>query len=120
MLIMHNQDGRNVAVSERRGSADFAAEFRLLAALEGGRNRPIHSGYRGACNLGLPDTFNDVLLLFSQPISPGGTGQVQVRLARPELQSRRLYSGLLFSMWEGSRKIGTGTITEIFNPDLQR
>ena len=100
------------------GGPDFRAEIALLD-IESGRLDPIASGYRASMDLGLP-RFNDgeVKLVDTESIQPGESGIAEINLFAPNLQLHRLFEGMRFSMHEGWRKVGFGTILEIHNQEL--
>ncbi|MER6915851.1 elongation factor Tu [Streptomyces sp. NPDC000594] len=88
---------------------DFAAWVRLLSGREGGRTRPVDSGYRPQFHLRTADLTGRIDLGAPDTARPGSTVAMTVRLGRPT----PLEPGLGFAVREGGRTIGTGTVTEV-------
>lgn len=98
---------------------EFEAEVVFLTTAEGGRINPPLTGYRPDHNFGL-DTLNcaqheypeNTLVEFGKPVL------TKMRLLAPEFQSNRLYIGFKFTVQEGGRIVGNGTITKIIDETL--
>jgi elongation factor Tu len=81
------------------------AELYLLAAGEGGRARPIRSGYRPQLFVGA----TDVTATIHGELAPGQRGEAEVALDRPIA----LEVGVRFALREGGRTIGAGVVTTV-------
>ncbi len=102
----------------------FRATVRFFPAAEGGRATPAWSGYRALCWFGErgPDgerSFNDCAFHLE-----GGHGstvefpvgrpvEAVVVPARPDMVARRVERGTTFTISEGSKDVGTGTVIEV-------
>ncbi|QYC41273.1 Elongation factor Tu [Nonomuraea coxensis DSM 45129] len=85
----------------------FRARVYLLTPEEGGRRRPIASGYRPQFYLRTTDVPGELLL--DGPAAPGETVEVAVELGRPVA----LEPGLGFAVREGGLTVGAGTILAV-------
>ncbi len=81
------------------------AELYLLTAREGGRAKPIRTGYRPQLFLGATDVTATLGLGVELP--PGGRAEVELTLDRPVA----LEPGVRFALREGGRTIGAGVVT---------
>ena len=93
-------------------------ELYVLTAHEGGRNHPIHSGYRPSFRY--RNVYNDVVVQFTdQPSLSGGERSVVfLTFHAPELQSKRLFPGLEFDLTEGDRRVAMGSITAVLDDSM--
>jgi translation elongation factor EF-Tu-like GTPase len=96
----------------------FTAKVALLSSESGGRSTPLPSGYRGDMVLGVPGMMNGGLFEVEEPIEPGSSGRVKVKLIAPLLNAGRLYPGQQFRLCEGYRCLGSGTILEVLDESL--
>jgi len=98
--------------------------FRALLSLNSteadGRLRPIESGFRTNFDLGVLGTHNTVRIVFpsGNSLSPGHSDEALIYLVASDFQNGRLFVGMEFSMFEGSRLIGNGTILGIYDQRL--
>jgi translation elongation factor EF-Tu-like GTPase len=53
-------------------------------------------------------------------VAPGETVNASLRLLRPDLQQGRLFVGMPFTVQEGSRIVGNGTILRVIDPRLEQ
>jgi elongation factor Tu len=83
------------------------AELYLLATREGGRARPIRTGYRPQLFLGATDV--TATLDVGVEMLPGARGEVGFTLDRPVA----LEPGVRFALREGGRTIGAGLVTAV-------
>ena len=83
------------------------AELYLLAAGEGGRARPIRSGYRPQLFVGATDV--TATLELGSELAPGARAEVQLRFDRPVA----LETGVRFALREGGKTVGAGVVTAI-------
>jgi elongation factor Tu len=86
------------------------AELYLLTAKEGGRARPIRTGYRPQLFVGATDV--TATLGSEIELVPGGRAEVVFTLDRPVA----LEPGVRFSVREGGKTIGAGVVTAISDP----
>ncbi|MEV4839964.1 elongation factor Tu [Nonomuraea sp. NPDC049486] len=85
----------------------FTARVYLLTAEEGGRRKPIASGYRPQFYLRTTDVPGELLL--TSPARPGDTIEVPVTLGKPVA----LEPGLGFAIREGGLTVGAGTVLAV-------
>jgi elongation factor Tu len=94
-----------VAPGSVRPHRSCRAELYLLTAKEGGRARPIRSGYRPQLFLGATDV--TATLAIDDELPPGGRAEVALGLDRPVA----LEPGVRFALREGGKTIGAGVVT---------
>ena len=82
------------------------AELYLLTAKEGGRAKPIRSGYRPQLFVGAT---NVTAMLSGPEMLPGARAEVEITLDR----AVALEPGVRFAMREGGKTIGAGVITAV-------
>ncbi|MEU4509658.1 elongation factor Tu [Nonomuraea wenchangensis] len=105
--VRREQVRRGMVLAEpgsQRERTSFRARVYLLTPEEGGRRRPIASGYRPQFYLRTTDVPGELLL--DGPAEPGETVEVAVELGRPVA----LEPGLGFAVREGGLTVGAGTI----------
>jgi elongation factor Tu len=83
------------------------AELYLLAAREGGRARPIRTGYRPQLFVGATDV--TAMLQLTCELPPGSRAEVDLVLDRPVA----IEPGVRFALREGGRTIGAGVVTAV-------
>jgi elongation factor Tu len=81
------------------------AELHLLATRDGGRAKPIRSGYRPQLFLGA----TDVTATIEIDLAPGARTELELRLDKPVA----LETGVRFAVREGGRTIGAGIVTAV-------
>jgi elongation factor Tu len=91
----------------RRAGTSFTARVYLLTPEEGGRRRPIASGYRPQFYVRTTDVPGELLL--DAPAQPGDTVEAAVELGKPVA----LEPGLGFAIREGGLTVGAGTILTV-------
>lgn len=101
---------------------DLEVEVDAAPTEDGGRRYPLFSGYRAPHDFGKPDEWNDAMYEFlnAESLHPGETGRALMWLFVPERNEGRLYTGMPFTVHEGSRLIGRGRITQVLKPELER
>ena len=102
---------------------DLVAEIYFLSSEEGGRRSGVASGYRPQHDFQHPKGWhNDASHHYPDrnSVEPGETVKAIISLLVPERNSGRLYVGMPFTIYEGARLVGRGTIKEILNPTLKR
>ncbi|MET8991601.1 elongation factor Tu [Nonomuraea wenchangensis] len=108
--VRREQVRRGMVLAEpgsQRERTSFHARVYLLTPEEGGRRRPIASGYRPQFYLRTTDVPGELLL--DGPAEPGETVEVAVELGRPVA----LEPGLGFAVREGGLTVGAGTILAV-------
>jgi elongation factor Tu len=84
------------------------AELYLLSAKEGGRAKPIRTGYKPQLFVGATDV-TATLVTDAAELVPGARAQVDLVLARPVA----LEIGVRFALREGGKTIGAGVVTAV-------
>ncbi|MEW5351805.1 elongation factor Tu [Streptomyces sp. 16-176A] len=87
----------------------FTARVYVLSAREGGRTRPVATGYRPQFYIRTADVVGDVDLGETAVARPGDTVTMTVELGRDV----PLEPGLGFAVREGARTVGAGTVTTV-------
>ncbi|MEW2319209.1 elongation factor Tu [Streptomyces bauhiniae] len=87
----------------------FTARVYVLAGAEGGRSKPLSTGYRPQFYLRTADVAGDVDLGEAGIARPGETVAMTVELDREV----PLEPGLGFAIREGGRTVGAGTVTSV-------
>ena len=94
------------------------AHLSLLAATEGGRTKPVFTGYRSSWDVG--NRLRGELVLNDGPLTleecesvqPGGSARIRIHPL--DIPSWRLVrSGQVIHLHEGSRRYGSATVTEL-------
>ncbi len=114
--------GAKAAVSSMTlpASAHIRASLRLQPTEEGGRKRPIRTGYRPNCMIFSADGSRDeeyrdavVHLESGDSLGPGESTTVRLQPALPDGWSA-VAPGTRIDLCEGDRVIGTATVTELW------
>ncbi|MER8015346.1 elongation factor Tu [Streptomyces griseoluteus] len=87
----------------------FTARVYVLAGAEGGRSKPLSTGYRPQFYLRTADVAGEVGLGEAGIARPGDTVEMTVELDREV----PLEPGLGFAVREGGRTVGAGTVTSV-------
>ncbi|MEQ4204274.1 elongation factor Tu [Actinopolymorpha sp. B9G3] len=87
----------------------FRARVRVLTADEGGRRKPLLSGYQPQFHFRTTDTVGTILLGEGRMALPGDTVDMTVELGKPIA----LAAGLGFAIREGGRTVGAGTVVDL-------
>ncbi|MCA2228476.1 elongation factor Tu [Nonomuraea aurantiaca] len=95
------------APGSQRARRSFTARIYLLTPEEGGRRRPIASGYRPQFYLRTTDVPGQLLL--DALAQPGDTVEVEVELGK----AVALEPGLGFAIREGGLTVGAGTVLDV-------
>ncbi|MEU7859379.1 elongation factor Tu [Nonomuraea sp. NPDC049141] len=95
------------APGSQRARRSFTARIYLLTPEEGGRRRPIASGYRPQFYLRTTDVPGELLL--DDSAQPGDTVEVRVELGK----AVALEPGLGFAIREGGLTVGAGTVLDV-------
>lgn len=110
---------------------NFIGTINLLTSDDGGRISPVMSGYRPQMRIGKhegSDVQGSVELNFVEDVryAPGDTFQSNCRIVVPylpgELSSAdfSLSAGRQFGLYEGARRIGTLTVSDIIEVSFSR
>jgi elongation factor Tu len=95
------------APGSQRARRSFTARIYLLTPEEGGRRRPVASGYRPQFYLRTTDVPGELVL--DDPAQPGDTVEVRVELGK----AVALEPGLGFAIREGGLTVGAGTVLDV-------
>ncbi|WP_329009412.1 elongation factor Tu [Streptomyces sp. NBC_01601] len=90
-------------------SRRFSARVYVLAGSEGGRTKPLSTGYRPQFYIRTADVAGDIGLGSVAVARPGETMEMTVELDREV----PLEPGLGFAIREGGRTVGAGTVTSV-------
>ncbi|SEG97282.1 elongation factor Tu [Nonomuraea solani] len=110
--VRREQVRRGMVLAEpgsQRAHRSFTARIYLLTPEEGGRRRPIGSGYRPQFYLRTTDVPGELTLPGSEVARPGDTVEVSVELGK----GVALEPGLGFAIREGGLTVGAGTILTV-------
>jgi len=101
---------------------DIEARVYALTTAEGGRRSPLLSRYRPNHNFGKNGHLNDGTHEYPDGgrIELGGSGPVLIWLLCPDENHGLLAVGDTFTMQEGNRIVGRGTITALPNSKLRK
>lgn len=94
-----------------KGVSKFDAQLYLLTKEEGGRKTPVFDKYSSQFYFGVTDVKGVVSLPSgTEMVDPGDTANITVELDSPVAMEK----GTEFSIKEGGRTIGKGTVTKIY------
>ena len=108
-----------------RPAPDAVADVGFLTTREGGRQNPVRSGYRCSHDMGVlangQAILNDAEHVFDGEglAVLGATRRSRMRFLALEYQFGRLHAGLVFTLCEGAKIVGHGTIVEIIDARLR-
>jgi elongation factor Tu len=94
---------------------DIEAMIRFLPTAEGGRWRPVYSGYRPQFFYDDRDWDAEHEYPDTEMVNPGDTVRAYLRFFSPQAHLGRVHVGMPFAIREGSRTVGLGTVTEILD-----
>ncbi len=115
---LHSKSAAVAGVMRQRvfENPHIKADIRYLSTFEGGRETPIHSGYRGQFHYenespawDAPQEFID-----KDTVMPGERVTVHLKFMSPSKHINRLKVGLKFYVKEGARIVGSGIVTVIY------
>lgn len=101
---------------------DFIADLEYFTTEISGRKTPASNGYRPHIMFHeYPEflTSGSQYFLGKESVYPGDKARAGIKILITAYFNGRLYEHLNFSFFEGSNKIGKGTITEIVNKGLK-
>lgn len=105
--------------------AFIRAELSLRTTAEGGRRRPVVSGYRPNFWIGHLSrgkrVYNDGMILLEgiEQLEPGSSAIARIQPALPDLWSHMMV-GTTIDVCEGSRVVGTARVIEVMNHRSER
>lgn len=104
-------------------SPDIEAEIHFLMTEEGGRHRPVTSGYRPHHDFGFEGMLDAAHDYGSERFVAPGESAIACLAFPPigqEFLAGKLHEGFEFSVREGARIVGRGRITKVLNDALLR
>jgi elongation factor Tu len=96
---------------------DIEAVLNFLRAEEGGRTRPVFTGYRPQFYYGGEDWDAAHTFLGVEQVNRGETVTAQLKFFRPQNHVGRIAVGMEFQLREGKRCVATGRVTKILHLD---
>lgn len=98
---------------------DIEVRVRFLSEEEGGRSKPVYSGYRPHFQVteGL-QTSGEHRFLEKEVVQPGEEATANILFIAPEHHPKTIWIGKEIEIKEGSRLIGRAVVTKIFNQSL--
>ena len=99
---------------------DFIATIKFKTPHEGGRNKPIASGYWPQLKFHFTEKQSGGRQTFINKglVHPGESEKASVKILSPHFFERSLKEGVEFEIREGTTIVGTGVIENILNPNL--
>ncbi|PHN06043.1 hypothetical protein [Flavilitoribacter nigricans] len=100
--------------------SDFIAELRYRTTEEGGRQRPVRSGYRPHIRFPVDDmlTSGQQTFINRTVVYPGDRVYAEIEILAKDYFAGKLREGMRFEFSEGSRLMGTGKILRMVNLKL--
>ena len=98
---------------------DLEADITFLTSAEGGRTRPIYSGYRPAHLVKDNYLTTGIHHYEKDEVQPGDTVIGTIRFLSPEAYPKSLWLEKIIRIQEGSRLIGFAKVIEIYNEILR-
>jgi translation elongation factor EF-Tu-like GTPase len=96
-------------------SPDIEVVVTFLPTKDGGKSRPVFSGYRGQFYYEGEDWDAQHTYAGTEPVNPGDTVTARLTFTRPHLHFGRIRVGTEFLIREGARTVGQGRVTRILN-----
>lgn len=106
----------------QRFKPDFIAMVTYALPAQGGRTRPVHSGYQPVIRFedsGFATSAENVLTDREQ-LPLGETAEVNITMESINMFCNTLLVGQKFDIYEPPRWVGTGFIKKIVNKDLEK
>jgi ADP-ribosyl-[dinitrogen reductase] hydrolase len=124
-VLARREDVEDLAVRMSRqllNPYDFRATLVYKTVEEGGRTTPAKSGYRPAIKFHFDKMLTSGMQYFvdKEWVYPGESAEADINILASPYFEGCLYEGLEFMFTEGTRIIGTGTITKIINEKLRK
>ena len=91
------------------------AQITFLRTEEGGRKSPVRSGYRPQFRYAGADWDAVQEYLGADWVNPGDVVTARLIFFRPEFHRGRIAPGMPFEIAEGSRVVGRGVITRVYD-----
>lgn len=104
----------------QRFKPDFIATVTYFLPDEGGRDWPVHSGYRPVIRFADYSTLILAENVFTdrEDLSPGDSTEANITINAAEMFCNALYEGQHFEIYEPPKLIGYGIINKVMNVDL--
>jgi len=98
---------------------DIEVRIRLLSTEEGGRSRPVYTGYRPHFQIHETlQTSGEHVFLDKDVVHPGDEAIANILFIAPEHHPKSIWLGKEIDVKEGSMLIGRATVTKIYNKSL--
>jgi translation elongation factor EF-Tu-like GTPase len=93
---------------------NIKATITLFPTEQGGRKKPVHTGYRPSFAFNTEKYYSgEIRLIDTTTLYPGGTSSVLIKLLPAKTIRKNLKPTDAFRITEGSKTIGTGIITKV-------
>lgn len=100
-------------------SYNLTAIITLFPTEQGGRKRPVYSGYRPNFGFNTQQHYcGEIELLNTKKLVPGGTSQVYIRLLPARTIRKNLKPDDAFVITEGAQPIGAGVIEKVEKEEI--
>ena len=94
---------------------DIEAVITFLRTEDGGKTRPVFSGYRGQFYYDGQDWDAEQAYIGVERVNPGDTVTTQLKFTRPQFHVGKIAVGMEFLIREGKWTVATGRVTRILN-----
>lgn len=98
---------------------ELQADIYYLTEQEGGRKKPVASGYRGQFHYDGKDYDAAQQFLEKDWCHLGESVQVLIQTASPQIHAGQFYEGKAFEIREGAKVVGKGVVTKVLQPTFQ-
>ena len=97
-------------------------QLHFLRPEEGGREHPVHSGFRMPHDFYGESTLHDAMHTYfdQEEVQPGESVRAHLTLLYPEAHVGRLSVGQRFEVRQGAPVIAHGEIAKILDPELEK
>ena len=93
---------------------NFQALITLLPSKNGGRKKPVYSGYRPSFAFNTSKHYSgEIHLIGTKELFPGETSKVTVKLLPAKTIRKNLKPADAFTITEGDKAVGTGIIEKV-------
>lgn len=106
---------------EEFSKTDFIAELKYRTTENGGKQTPVHSGYRPQIKFDFEEiqASGQQTFIDKEIVLPGETVTAKIKILSSNFYTGRLTEGLNFEFREGAKIIGTGENKNIVNDKLR-
>jgi elongation factor Tu len=94
---------------------DIEVVMTFLRTEEGGRKRPVFTGYRPQFYYDGEDWDAQHTYIGVEQVNPGDTVTAQIKFTRPKCHAGRIAVGMSFEIREGNRTVAKGQVTKILH-----